>query len=290
MLDFNLFHIRPIHVWDVIDILIMWFIIYNILKVIHGTRAMQMALGIMALILIQLVADFLHLTVLSSTIYSLFTIIPVAVIVLFQQEIRKGLVSLGKNPFFNLNMLTPGSDLDQIFYSVRYFAERNIGAIIVFEQQQGLKTFIEVGIPVDGLISSELLLNIFDPKSNLHDGAVIIAENRIASAASVLPLSTKSNLPQHYGTRHRAGFGISEETDCVVVVVSEETGKIIFIQDGVRYMPDNHSVAALKKLYGDLVREPNQEPKFKFWRWPFGNKEPSKEIAEPEPESKSTGD
>lgn len=287
MFGIDLLHIRAINIWDVIDILIMWLILYNILKIIHGTRAMQMALGIMALILIQLIADFFQLKVLSSTIFSLFTIIPVAVIVLFQKEIRRGLVSLGRNPFFNLGLLTRESDLDQIFYSVRYFAERNIGAIIVFEQAQALRTFVEVGISIDALVSSELLLNIFDPKSNLHDGAVIIVENRIASASSVLPLSTKSNLPQHYGTRHRAGFGISEETDCVVVVVSEETGKIIFIQDGVRYMPDNFSIPTLKNLFESLVREQPDESKPKLWKWPFGKKKLASEKAKADTRAQS---
>ncbi|MCB1049720.1 MAG: diadenylate cyclase CdaA [Acidobacteria bacterium] len=250
---FGLFHIRTINLWDVLDILLMWLLIYQLLKILHGTRAMQMVFGIISLFLVQVVADILHLTVLEKIISSLLTIIPIAVIVLFQAEIRKALISIGRNPFLNLVPEPERSFLDSVFLAVRHFSEQRIGAILVFENTQSLAPYVEIGTVLDAVPSYDLLLNIFEPKSNLHDGAVIIVEGRIANAASVLPLTTKTNLPKHFGTRHRAGIGISEETDCLVVIVSEESGQITFVKDGTRYTPSDTSSAKLRQLFEAIM-------------------------------------
>lgn len=267
MLDY--FQIRALGYWDVLDILILWFVIYSILKLIYGTRAMQTALGIMALFLIQVASQFLHLTMVSRIIASLFTIIPVAIIVLFQQEIRKALVSLGRNPFMGLSSSSVHGELDPVFSAVRYFSKHQIGALLVIEQTQGLREYIDSANALDALPNYELLLTIFDHHSNLHDGAVIISENRIACAASVLPLSQNPKLPPHYGTRHRAGFGISEESDAVVIIVSEETGRILFVHEGRGYAPESDSLAHLKKTYDDLFsgRDSEDRPKLAKRIW-----------------------
>lgn len=259
--------LRSIQFWDILDILIMWLLIYNILKLIHGTRAMQMAMGIVALFVIQVVADLLSMTVLSTVVSSLFTIIPVAIIVLFENEIRKVLASLGRGPFFGLSQTSDDPDLDQIFFAVRYLAEHNTGALIVFERSEGLKNYIEIGNVLDAIPSSDLLLTIFDTKSNLHDGAVIVSQGRIASASSVLPLSNRSDLPRHFGTRHRAAVGISEETDCVVVVVSEESGRITFLKNGEAFVPEDYSIAQLKNLYSELIEQPETQELSRTKRW-----------------------
>ncbi len=276
--------LRSIQFWDILDILIMWLLIYNLLKLIHGTRAMQMAMGIVALFVIQVAADFLRMTVLSKVVSSLFTIIPIAIIVLFENEIRKVLASLGRGPFVGLTQSSSDPDLDQIFFAVRYLAERNIGALIVFERTEGLKNYIEIGTVLDSVPSSELLLNIFYSKSNLHDGAVIISQDRIASASSVLPLSNRVDLPRHFGTRHRAAVGISEETDCVVVVVSEESGRITFVKNGEAFVPEDYSIAQLKNLFHELTQHVEEDDKSRttLWRKTLFRRERRKLIASKE--------
>jgi len=260
------FYIRQINFWDVLDILIMWFLIYNLLKFIHGTRAMQMTLGIVALFVIQVIADFLHLTVLSKLITSTFAIIPIAIIVLFQHELRKGLASLGRGPFLGTSTVMSKSYLDQIFTAALRFAERRIGALIVFERAQSLKDYIDIGAVMDALPSADILNAIFDVHSNLHDGAVIVSNQRIACAASVLPLSTSNQLPRRFGTRHRAGVGITEESDCVALIVSEETGNITFAREGTIFTPSDQSLSAMRNLFDSLMENAASDlDRERFW-------------------------
>jgi diadenylate cyclase len=231
---FEVLRLRVPGITDVFDILIMWGIFYWILKAIYRTRAMQMAMGLMALFLIQILAVFFELTVLSKAIGSLFTIIPVAVIVLFQNEVRNALASLGRRSGIEFhvagNSLT--GFLDPIIQALIKFSEKKTGALLVIERRQSIKNYTETGIPLDAIPSYELLKTIFDHHSNLHDGATIVSNGRLASSGVVLPLTTQQNLPKFFGTRHRAALGMSEESDCVVLVVSEETGKIRFASGG----------------------------------------------------------
>jgi len=267
---FGFLHIRTIQFWDVLDILIMWLLIYNLLKRLHGTRAMQMVFGITALFLLQVMAGFLHLTVLEKILGTLLTIFPIAILVLFQAEIRKGLISLGRNPFIDLAPETDRAYLEPIFLAVRTFSENKVGALLVFENTQALDNMVEGGTVLDAVPTVELLQSIFDPGSALHDGAVIIAKGRLASAANVLPLTTRTHLPKHFGTRHRAGIGISEEADCLVVIVSEETGRVTFVKEGTRYTPNDNSAAKLRQLYEAIMdrgKEQEKEKATKGWAW-----------------------
>lgn len=246
--------VRPLNVWDLLDILIIWFIIYNLFRFIQGSRAMQMSFGLLALLLMQIVAERLHLEVLNQVIGSLFGIIPIALLVLFQDEIRRFLASLGRSPLFGFmgeTVVQIGS-LEQIFQAALTLSERRVGALFVFEGSQVLNATRETGIQLDALTSQELLIDIFNPKSALHDGAVLIAGQRIVAATCVLPLSNNRFLPKHFGTRHRAAVGLSEESDALVLVVSEETGKISFAQGGDLHTLGEHSMRQLQQVYQSL--------------------------------------
>ena len=243
---FEFLRLRVPGVTDVVDILIMWGLFYWVLKITYRTRAMQMALGLIALFLMQAVAEMSHLTVLSKAIGSLFTIIPVAVIVLFQNEVRMALASIGRRSgieFHSGNGMVQGY-IEPIIQALIKFSEKKTGALLVLERDQSILSYIETGIVIDAIPSYELLKTIFDPKSNLHDGATIVSNGRLASSGVVLPLTSQQNIPKFFGTRHRAALGISEESDCIVLVVSEETGKIRFARKG-QFSPalePNHDV------------------------------------------------
>ena len=253
----DLFGIREILFKDILDILIIWFVIYQLFRFMSGTRTKQMAFGLVALFFAQILAEWFELHALSKTIGSLFSIIPVAIIVLFQREIRRVLASIGSNPFSSRTIRT--SALDNIFNAALGLAKNETGALIVLEGEQGLRDYIESGTRIDAIPSTELLIDIFQPKSNLHDGAVIIAESRLASAACLMPLSRNSSLPRKYGTRHRAAIGISEETDAIALVVSEETGVISFTQNGEIYPVPEQNISKLYETYNSLMMPESRE-------------------------------
>jgi len=231
---FEFLRLRVPGITDVLDILIMWGLFYWVLKIIYRTRAMQMALGLIALFLIQALAEFSQLTVLSKAIGSLFTIIPIAVIVLFQNEVRMALASIGRRSGIEFRSGNQNLQemLDPIIQALIKFSEKKTGALLVIEREQSILNYIETGIVMDALPSYELLKTIFDPRSNLHDGATIVSNGRLASSGVVLPLTSQQNLPKYFGTRHRAALGMTEESDSIVLVVSEETGKIRFAKNG----------------------------------------------------------
>lgn len=246
-------NIRQINVWDILDILLVWFVVYNLLRLLRGSRTKQMAFGLLALFLIQLFAERYQLVVLSRVIGSLFNIIPIAIIVIFQDEIRRVLASIGSNPFFDRRSVTRSSVLDNIFQAALKLSETETGALIIFEGNQRLGEYIESGTRMDAVPSTELLLDIFRPKSSLHDGAVIVSNSRLASAACLMPLSRNPNLPRHFGTRHRAAAGITEESDCLALAISEETGNITFFQKGQAYPVSEKTMSQLYEGYNELT-------------------------------------
>lgn len=218
---------------DALDIALVAFIIYSLLMLIRGTRAMQMTLGIAAIGVAYVLARSLGLIVLETFASYFFFYLPLAVIVLFQHDIRRVLASVGRKPLATLFSTKTGNrEVDAVLDASVQLARRNIGALIVFEQTQDLRAFAETGIEIDALVSVPLLMNIFSPNTPLHDGAVIIRGNRIIAAATFLPLSTNPDITASFGTRHRAAIGLSEETDAVVIVVSEENGSIGVAIDG----------------------------------------------------------
>ncbi len=218
---------------DVIDVLAVFVLTYNVLLLIRGTRAVQVLFGILFLIAISQAANLLGLDTLESLLERFFDILPFALIVLFQNQIRKALANFGKNPLYGLSTSHKvESSLQEIVLAASTFSSRKVGALIVLERIEGLRDYIENGISLDADVSFDLLVTIFNPSTSLHDGAVIVQGDRLAAAACFLPLTSNSELSLAAGTRHRAALGISEETDALALVVSEETGKISVAIEG----------------------------------------------------------
>jgi diadenylate cyclase len=208
---------------SVVDILAVAFLIYEMLLIVRGTRAAHVLGGIGVLALIYAGSVYLGLEALRSLLAYLVPYFPIAVIILFQSEIRRTLARLGRKRFLGIGYRRPEST-DEVLLAMSLMAQDKVGALIVLERDIGLRTFIESGLRVDAEISRDLLLCIFRPGAALHDGAVILRKDRVAAAACFLPLSTNPSLSGKLGTRHRASIGITEETDCLSLIVSEQTG------------------------------------------------------------------
>jgi len=218
---------------DLIDILIVSFIIYKILILVKGTRAARMLIGVGVLLAISLFSRFLELYTLDWLIQSFWTQIVLVLIILFHPEIRKALAQMGQTPF--LHRFTSAGEMksiEEIVKASQSMANKKIGALIVFEREVSLSEYVEIGVPLDAKVTKELLLSIFHPTSPIHDGAVIIKGNRVVAAGCFLPIKLGSGLSKTYGTRHRAAVGITEETDAIAVIVSEETGSISVAVNG----------------------------------------------------------
>jgi diadenylate cyclase len=211
---------------DLFDILIVAFLIYQFLLMIRGRRAVHVLVGLAILGAIYTLAIRARLEALRAVLVTLAPYTAIALIVMFQSELRRMLARLGRRPFLGLSQLERHEVTQEILLALSHFAQRKMGALIVVEHKIGLRTFVESGVNLDAAVSRDLLCAIFFPGGALHDGAVIIQGDRIASAACFLPLSTNPLLITELGTRHRAALGITEESDCFSVVVSEETGKI----------------------------------------------------------------
>jgi diadenylate cyclase len=210
----------------VVDIILVAVIIYEFLSLIRGTRAALMLVGLTVLILIFYVARLGELTTLNWLISTVFPYLIFALIVVFAPEIRQALARLGRKLTFRSARSADGDAYDDIVLAANLFSQNQTGALIVIEREVGLRTYIESGVPLDAHLSYDLLATIFRPSAPLHDGAVIIQRDRVAAAACFLPLSMNPVLSTQLGTRHRAGIGITEETDAIAVIVSEETGAI----------------------------------------------------------------
>ena len=220
--------------WDILDIALVSFLVYELLLLIRGTRAVQMALSGGFLIGLYFVSQWLQLETVNWVIRNLAAYIVFAVIVLFQSDIRRALAHFGRAPFFRYfeRMEAANETIEELVVSATNLAARRIGAIIVIERQIGLRNYIEGGIPLDATVTYDLLGSIFQPGSPLHDGAVIVQGDRIAAAACFLPLSVNPLVSRDLGTRHRAALGVTEENDAVAIVVSEESGIISLALNG----------------------------------------------------------
>jgi uncharacterized protein (TIGR00159 family) len=241
--------------WDVLDIAIVSFLIYELLLLIRGTRAVQMAVGGGFLIGLFFLSRWLHLETVNWLIRNLAGYVVFAVIVLFQSDIRRALAHFGRAPFFRYFARTLESEEDiveELVVACTSLAARRIGVIIVLQREIGLRNYIEGGIPLDATVTYDLLASIFQPGSPLHDGAVIIQGERIAAAACFLPLSVNPRLSKDLGTRHRAALGLTEENDALAIVVSEETGSISLVIGGdiERGISADRLRASLRDLLG----------------------------------------
>ena len=217
----------------VLDILLVAVLIYQAIHILRGRRAANVLSGIGVLLLLYVVALAAGLDLLRSLLETLAPYTAFALIVMFQSEIRRVLAGMGERRWFTLGTrLEKREAADEILLAVSHLAQHSVGALIVLERDIGLRTFIESGVPVEAQVTRDLLLAIFQPGGALHDGAVIVQGGRLAAAACFLPLTMNPELSRKLGTRHRAAIGVTEETDCLAVVVSEETGKISLAHRG----------------------------------------------------------
>jgi diadenylate cyclase len=223
--------------WDVVDILIVSLIVYELLKLIRGTHAVQMGLGIAVLVGMFYMSRGFQLETLNWLIRNVVGYMVFAAIVLMQADIRRALVHLGRAPFFRLfrRLDRPAADddvVEELVVAATTLSAKRTGALIVVERSIGLRNYIESGIPLDARLTYDLLVSIFQPTSPLHDGAVIVQNDRVAAAACFLPLTVNPRLSRELGSRHRAAIGITEENDAVAIVVSEESGVISLVLNG----------------------------------------------------------
>ena len=225
------FSIPTIRWQDIVDILIVSYIIYRIILLLRGTRAMQMLAGIFVIIVVYFISSQLDLLTLHWILQSFLSSFFLIIIIVFQNDIRRALAQMGKAPFHTTREIAT-KELSEIVKAASFLAKHRVGALIVLEHKTGLLDYIETGQQLDGLVTRDLLIAIFQVTSPLHDGGVVIRKGRIHSAGCLLPLSHNPYIDKQYGTRHRAALGLSEETDAVIIVVSEETQEISLVQQG----------------------------------------------------------
>jgi diadenylate cyclase len=224
----------PITWWDAVDIVIVSILVYELLKLIRGTRAVQMAVGIAAVVGLFYLSTGLQLETLNWLIRNIIGYVVFAAIVLLQADIRRALVHLGRGRLFRRfdRKTTDDETVEELVVATTTLSSRKTGAIVVIERSIGLRNYIESGIPLDAKLTYDLLVSVFQPTSPLHDGAVIVQGDRVAAAACFLPLTINPRLTTELGSRHRAAIGVTEENDAVSIVVSEESGKISIVEDG----------------------------------------------------------
>lgn len=229
-LDISYFNVR-----NIIDLVLVTFLIYRALLLIKGTRAQAMLTGLFIIIVVYSVANYFELKTLSWILYQFLSSIIIILIVIFQDDIRRGLIKVGLGSIFKRQRqtsLTSDKVIDDLTLAATRLSKDKVGALIVIKRDVGLDDFIEEAVLLDAIVNRKLILAIFDKNSALHDGAMIIENERIKAAGCVLPLSYNPDLDPNLGTRHRAGLGISERCDAIVVIVSEETGGITICRDG----------------------------------------------------------
>jgi diadenylate cyclase len=250
--------------WDLLDIGLVSVLIYELLVLIRGTRAVQMALSGGFLIGLYFVSRWLELETVNWVIRNLAAYVVFAIIVLFQSDIRRALAHFGRAPFFRYFERAASTDetIEELVVAASTLSTRRIGAIVVIERQIGLRNYIEGGIPLDALVTYDLLASIFQLGSPLHDGAAIVQGDRIAAAACFLPLSVNPRVSRDLGTRHRAALGITEENDAIAIVVSEESGAISLAMDGdlERGLSAETLKVRLRVLLGGRRRERPRSP------------------------------
>ena len=243
----------PITGWDLLDIAIVSLIVYELLKLIRGTHAVQMAVGIALVAGLFYLSQGFQLETVNWLIRNVVGYVVFAAIVLLQADIRRALVHFGQAPFFRRFERTERDDdmLEEIVTAAAALSVKRTGALIVIERGIGLRNFIESGIPLDARVTYDLLVSIFQPDSPLHDGAVILQGERIAAAACFLPLTVDPRLSRELGSRHRAALGVTEENDAVAVVVSEESGSISLVADAAieRFLTPDELRVRLRELF-----------------------------------------
>ena len=251
---------------DIVDILIVSYIIYRIILLIRGTRAVQMLLGIVVITGLYFVSGRFDLLTLHWLLKTFLSSILLIIIIVFQADIRRALTQMGKTPFHKSHDVA-AQDLNEIITAAIYMARRRIGALIVIERETGLRDYVETGFRLDARLINELLIAIFLPSSPMHDGGVIIHKGRIHSSGCLLPLSSNPDISKRYGTRHRAALGLSEETDAVIIVVSEETQEISLVHQGkITTLRDEEALTA--NLHDIFINQERSGSSWKNWLSP----------------------
>ncbi|HHU63061.1 MAG TPA: TIGR00159 family protein [Clostridiales bacterium] len=259
---------------DVIDILIVAYVLYRFLVLIKETRAAQVLKGLAVLLIATKVTEWLKLNTINWLLSNAMTVGVIALLIVFQPELRRALEHIGRGRFFNSAIFMPDEKkftkvINEITQTVQNLARNKIGALIVIERKTGISDVVETGVRINGTVSSELLFNIFAPNTPLHDGAVIIREDQILAAGCFLPLTENPNLSKQLGTRHRAGLGISEVSDAISIIVSEETGIVSLAKDGklTRYL----DAKGLRDILNDIFGKNVESNPLKIRRWRIKN-------------------
>lgn len=255
---------------DVIDIVIVAAVLYKLFTLIRETRAEQLTKGIAVLLVLTKLSDWQKLYTINWILNNAMTVGAIALLIVFQPELRRGLEYIGRSRFFSKSLLEiRGENLskvvEEIVEATASLSRQKIGALIVIERQTGLNEVVETGTKIDGLVSSDILINIFIPNTPLHDGAVIIKDDRIKAAACFLPLTDSIGISKELGTRHRAAIGISERSDSLAIIVSEETGAISIAENGAiaRYLDSK----TLKQILLDMYKPKTDRQSFiRKWR------------------------
>ncbi|HLQ94939.1 MAG TPA: diadenylate cyclase CdaA [Pseudogracilibacillus sp.] len=252
-----------------VDIAIVWYVFYKLIMIIRGTKAIQLLKGILVVILVWLASILLNLQTIQWITNQAILWGFLVIIILFQPELRRALEQLGRGSIFTRSSRSEEEVIEQtiqaIITSCQYMAKRRIGALISIELDTGLGEYAETGTPIEGEVTHQLLTNIFTPNTPLHDGAVIMRENKIAAAACYLPLSESPSISKELGTRHRAAIGISEVTDAFTIIVSEETGGISCSKNGelFREIDDEQ----LEKLLMDNLKQSMKPTETNLLNW-----------------------
>jgi diadenylate cyclase len=257
---------------DIIDIAIVSYIFYRLIMLIRGTRAEQLVKGLVVLLIAMVASEQIGLRTINWLLRGFMTIGLVAIPIVFQPELRKALEQLGRGKIFPKPLPNYEDDinyvLEEMQKAIPVLVKKKIGALVILQRKTGLKDIIETGIIIEGIVTAELIINIFMPRSPLHDGAVIIRGNTIAAAGCFLPLTENPNLSKELGTRHRAGLGITEISDAVAIIISEETGVISMAYEGklTRYLDQKTLRSNLINIY---LADRKKKTAANIWRWRF---------------------
>lgn len=268
---YNLF--SNVRIRDVIDVLIVAFVLYKLLNLIKETRAEQLTKGIVVLLILTELSEWVEFYTINWILKNLMTVGTLAILIVFQPELRRGLEYIGRSSFLTKSLIEVRGEslsktVEEIVDAVASLSRQKIGALIVLEKQTGLNEVADTGTEINGVVTSDLLINIFIPNTPLHDGAVIIKDNIIKAAACFLPLTDNSNVSKDLGTRHRAALGISERSDSLSIIVSEETGSISIAENGsiARYL----DTKTLRQILTDMY-EPEEEKQTFITKWRLKN-------------------
>ena len=273
-ISYIMYYKQFIRIMDIIDILIVAYAIYKLIKLVRETRAAQLIKGIILLLVAMQLSSLFNLYMVNYVLKNAMQVGVIAIFVVFQPELRRALEKMGRSKFSKVLSFDDDDieeknshTVDQLCQAVKNLSDNRIGALMILERTTKIGDIIRTGVTLNSEVSAELLINIFMPNTPLHDGAVVIRDNKITAAACFLPLTQNSELNIELGTRHRAAIGITETSDCVALVVSEETGKISLALEGT--LTRNLTVESLERALSKIMSpEPNQlnNRKFKIWK------------------------